>query len=310
MNPIGIVIHGGAGTILKSRMKPETEQAYRHGLQAAVQVGYQVLESGGTAIDAVEAAVIHLENNPLFNAGRGAVFAGDGTHQFDSAIMCGERLKAGALAGVKGIKNPIHLARTILEESPYVMMIGEGAEDFARLHQLEFAPPEYFYDPLRYQQWLKVRGTSIMQLDHADKGEKNFSTVGAVAVDQRGNLAAASSTGGMTNKRFGRVGDTPLIGCGTYAHNDSCAVGCTGHGEMFIRSVVAHDVAARMRYLGERLPEAARAVIHESLPKVKGTGGLIAIDREAQVAMPFNTAGMYRAAKTSRMDLMTGIFGE
>ncbi|MEM7654538.1 MAG: isoaspartyl peptidase/L-asparaginase [Bacteroidota bacterium] len=309
MNPIGIVIHGGAGTILKSRMTPEKESGYRQGLEVAVQLGYDRLASGASALDAVEATVIALENNPLFNAGKGAVFAGDGTQLFDAAIMCGKSLKAGALAGVRGVKNPIHLARTILEQSPYVLMIGAGAEEFARQYGLEFAPPEYFFDTLRYQQWQSVRGTPITQLDHSDKGEKNFSTVGAVAVDQQGNLAAASSTGGMTNKRFGRVGDTPLIGSGTYAHNDSCAVGCTGHGEMFIRSVVAHDVVARMRYLGQSLQEAAKAVIFEGLPKVQGTGGLIAIDRQANVALPFNTAGMYRAAKTSRMELTTGIFG-
>lgn len=307
MKAFAIAIHGGAGTILKSRMTPEKEAVYRQGLSEAIAIGHDILAQGGTALDAVEASVVNLENNPLFNAGKGAVYAGDGTHLLDAAIMDGKRKMAGALAGVRGIKNPIRLARMIMEESAYVMMIGQGAEDFAKLKGLELAPAAYFHDELRYQQWLSVKDTPITQLDHADKGEKNFSTVGAVALDQHGNLAAASSTGGMTNKRFGRVGDTPIIGSGTYA-DERCAVACTGHGEPFIQAVVGHDVAARMAYGGASLTQATHEVVHQKLVDMKGSGGLIAVDALGNVCTPFNCEGMYRAKQIEMQDVIVEIF--
>lgn len=308
MNPFAIAIHGGAGTILRARMTKEKEALYRAGLTEAIHAGHQILKTGGSALDAVEAAVILLENNPRHNAGRGAVYAGDGTHQLDAAIMDGKTLKAGAIAGVRGVKNPILLARKVMEDSAYVMMIGKGAEDFARLKGLEFASPDYFHEQMRYEQWLSVKDTPIMQLDHADKGEKNYSTVGAVALDQHGNLAAASSTGGMTNKRFGRVGDTPIIGAGTYADNATCAVACTGHGEPFIRAVVAHDVVARMAYKGLSLQEATDEIIHQTLIEMDGRGGLIAVDRLGNMALPFNCEGMYRASQVGNEEAVVEIF--
>lgn len=308
METYALAIHGGAGTILRSKMSPEKEKEYHAGLRAALETGREVLQKKGTALDAVESTVRVLENNPLFNAGKGAVFAGDGTHLLDASIMCGIERKAGAIAGVRGVKNPISLARTVMEKSAYVMMIGEGAEEFAHLHKLELEPPEYFYDELRYQQWQRVKDTSQMILDHSDKGEKNFSTVGAVALDLHGNLAAATSTGGMTNKKFGRVGDSPIIGAGTYAENETCAVCCTGHGEPFIRTLVAHDVSRLMAYKGYSLEKATREVIHSKLPEINGKGGLIAVDREGNISMEFNTEGMYRGMVSSFFEMETKIY--
>lgn len=296
MEKFGIAIHGGAGTILKSRMNPEKEKAYLSGLEEALNLGYKALENGKSALDAAEIAVVSLEDNPLFNAGKGAVFAGDGTHLLDASVMRGDTLKAGATAGIRGVKNPVKLARKIMEESAYVMMVGEGAEDFARLKNLNFESSEYFHDDLRYQQWQQIKDTSKMQLDHSDKGEKNYSTVGAVALDQKGNLAAATSTGGMTNKRFGRVGDTPIIGAGIYASNDTCAVCCTGHGEPFIRAVVAHDLSSLIAYKSLTLAEACQYLVHEKLVEMKGAGGLIAIDKQGNVQLTFNCEGMYRGS--------------
>ncbi|MEM7367308.1 MAG: isoaspartyl peptidase/L-asparaginase [Bacteroidota bacterium] len=307
MKPFSLAIHGGAGTILRSRMTPEKEAIYKAGLSEALTAGHRILAANGSALEAVTTAVVLLENNPLFNAGKGAVYAGDGTHLLDAAIMEGHHPMAGAIAGVRGIKNPILLARKVMEDSAYVMMIGQGAEEFARLKGLDFAPQTYFHDALRYEQWLRVKDTPITQLDHADKGEKNFSTVGAVALDQQGHLAAASSTGGMTNKRFGRVGDTPLIGAGTYA-NRLCAVACTGHGEPFIKAVVGHDIAARMQYKGLSLAEATDEVVHQKLVDMKGLGGLISVDAKGRVAMPFNCEGMYRAAQIGMQEAEVEIF--
>ena len=295
-NPIAIAIHGGAGTIRRHRMTPEQEARYRAGLHEALQCGYDLLTQGRPALDVVEATVRVLEDNPLFNAGKGAVYAGDGTHRFDAAIMRGDTRAAGSVACIRGVRNPIGLARLVMEQSAYVMMVGPEAEEFARLHGLPFEDTAYFHDELRYQQWLQVRDTPLTVLDHSDKGEKNYSTVGAVAVDRQGNLAAATSTGGMTNKRFGRVGDSPIIGAGTYADNATCAISATGHGEPFMRAVVAHDVAALMAYRGLSLAEAAAEVIHHKLPALQGSGGLIAVDARGQVAMPFNCEGMYRGS--------------
>jgi beta-aspartyl-peptidase (threonine type) len=269
------VIHGGAGTILKSRMTPEMEKAYIEALEQALRAGYQILQNGGTSLDAIEAAIRIMEDNPLFNAGKGAVFTAEGTNELDASIMDGKTLKAGAVAGVKRIRNPISLARWVMEKSPHVLMTGDGAETFAKQNGMEWVDPSYFKTERR-----------LKELQEKKKG-----TVGAVALDKHGNLAAGTSTGGMTNKKFGRVGDSPIIGAGTYANNKTCAISCTGHGEFFIRGVVAYDVSALMEYQGRSLDEAARIVIME---KLQSTGGLIGVDARGNVTMRFNTEGMYR----------------
>lgn len=308
--PIAIVVHGGAGTILRSRMNPAKEIQYRTGLKQAIEVGKQILADGGTALDAAEQAVRTLEDNPLFNAGKGAVYAGDGLHHLDASIMQGATLEAGAVAGVKGVRNPISLARRVMEGSRYVMMIGAGAEQFAEKEGVERVPPSYFHDELRYKQWLQVKDTDLTQLDHADKGERNWSTVGAVALDQAGNLVAATSTGGMTNKQFGRVGDSPIIGSGTYANNATCGVCCTGHGEPFIRAVVAHDLSCLMAYKGMSLAEAAHHIVQEKLVALQGEGGLIALDAKGNYVLEFNCQGMYRAVWRAGEEIWTGIYDD
>lgn len=295
---ISIVIHGGAGTILRSTMTPEKEKAYQEALATALNIGYQILENGGSALDAVEAAICSLEDCPLFNAGKGAVFTATGKHELDASIMDGKNLEAGAAAGVNGVKNPVSLARHIMEKSGHVMLAGKGAEDFAKAMNCEFCNEDYFYDEFRFQQWQDLKDTESFQLDHS-KDERKFGTVGAVALDRDGNLAAATSTGGMTNKRFGRVGDSPIIGAGTYADNRYCAVSCTGSGEFFIRSVVAYDVCAQMQYGGNSLDAACKNTIHKRLGEIGGDGGLIAIDNAGNICMEFNTEGMYRACKNS-----------
>lgn len=295
---ISIAIHGGAGTILRSTMTPDKEKAYQEALGIALNSGYQILENGGSALDAVEAAICSLEDCPLFNAGKGAVFTATGEHELDASIMDGKTLEAGAAAGVKGVKNPVSLARLIMEKSGHVMLAGKGAEEFAKSMNCEFCDDSYFYDEFRYQQWQELKGTDNFQLDHS-KDERKFGTVGAVALDKDGNLAAATSTGGMTNKRFGRVGDSPIIGAGTYADNRYCAVSCTGSGEFFIRSVVAYDVCAQMQYGGNSLDVACKNTIHKRLGEIGGDGGLIAIDNMGNICMEFNTEGMYRACKNS-----------
>ncbi len=292
-----IAIHGGAGTILRSTMTTALQQAYEAGLQAALHAGYGVLEKGGSSIDAVEAAVVSLENFSMFNAGKGSVFNNVGGHEMDAAIMSGKQLQAGAVCGVKHVKNPIALAKAIMLHSEHVLLCGDGAEQFAQQQQLAFEVDEYFYTEQRYQQWQDALKADTVQLDHSDK---KFGTVGAVAIDAAGNLAAATSTGGMTNKKYGRIGDSPLIGAGTYANNSTCAVSCTGHGELFIRSVVAYDISCLMEYRGLSLKEACDIVVHDKLVKIGGEGGLIAISKEGDIAMPFNSEGMYRACKTSK----------
>lgn len=302
-----IVIHGGAGTILKKNMSEEQEKAYQEKLQEALDTGYAVLKKGGTAIDAVEKAIIVMEDSPLFNAGKGAVYTHAATNELDASIMDGKTLNAGAVSGVSNIKNPIKLARVVMEKSEHVMLSGKGAEDFAKQHHLEIADSAYFYNEHRLNQLNKIKETEKIQLDHSDDDQgdaaelkdSKFGTVGAVALDKHGNLAAATSTGGMTNKKFGRIGDSPIIGAGTYANNATCAVSCTGHGEFFIRNVVAYDVAALMEYKQLSLISAANYVVNEKLVKLGGDGGLIAIDKNGNIAMPFNTAGMYRGYKKS-----------
>lgn len=308
MKRFAIAIHGGSGTILRSHMPQEKEVLYRKGLEEALLAGYDFLEQGGSALDATEIAVKILEDNALFNAGKGAVFDGDGKHQLDASIMRGDTLEAGSVAGIRGVKNPISLARKVMEESAYVMMIGRGAEKFARLHKLPFKKADYFFDQLRYDQWLRIKDTPMTMLDHADKGERNFSTVGAVALDQEGNLAAATSTGGMTNKQYGRVGDSPIIGSGTYADNKTCAVCCTGHGEPFMRAVAAHRLSALMEYKGVSLKEAANELVHIKLKSMQGKGGLIAVDRSGNIELAFNCEGMYRASRVAGKPPYIGIF--
>lgn len=293
MTNIAIAVHGGAGTIARENMTPEREKDYRAALELAVRRGHAVLKDGGTAMDAVEAAVVALEDCPLFNAGRGAVFTAEGTHELDASIMDGSNLAAGAVAGVQNVKNPVVLARCVMLHSPHVLLSGRGAFEFAHQQRVELEDDEYFFDRFRYDQWQEVKGTEVVQLDHSDG--KKFGTVGAVARDAHGHLAAATSTGGMTNKRFGRIGDSPVIGSGTYANDRTCAISCTGNGESFLRAVVAHDVHCLMDYKGLSLADAVRTVVHERLPPLDGDGGLIAIDRSGNVVLDFNCSGMYRA---------------
>ncbi len=290
----GLALHGGAGTLPRSEMGGEHEARYRAGLSAALQAGYAVLEAGGTSLDAVTGAIMLLEDNPLFNAGRGAVFTLDGRNELDASIMDGTTLGAGAVCGLTRIKNPIALARTVMEQSDYVLLSGTGAEAFAVSHGFEFVPEGYFFTPARWQQLERIRSgdTSLSALTISHVG-----TVGAVALDARGRLAAGTSTGGMTGKRYGRIGDSPIIGAGTYADDRSCAVSATGHGEIFIRAAVAHDISARMRY-GERdLATAVREVVLEELRALRGEGGVVAIDRTGEIAMEFNSEGMFRACR-------------
>lgn len=332
-SPIVIAIHGGAGTIRRGSMTPEMEQAYRAKLEEALRAGYAVLQQGGTSLDAVVAAITILEDSPLFNAGKGAVFTNAGTNELDAAIMDGATLRAGAVAGVKTVKNPILLARAVMEKSPHVMLAGAGAEAFAAEQGIELVDPSYFFTESRWEALQRAKAQEenrpVLREDEegaaetdagaqalgaaGDRGlgaagaapasgaadvafpdDHKFGTVGAVALDRHGNLAAGTSTGGMTNKRWGRIGDSPIIGAGTYASNECVAVSATGHGEYFIRNVVAYDICARMRFLGLSLQEAADQVVMQRLVEQGGEGGVIAIDRQGNIAMPFNTEGMYR----------------
>lgn len=299
-----MAIHGGAGTVLRSEMTGELEKEYRCGLQKALRTGWKILQSGGSAVDAVETAVAELENNVLFNAGKGSVFTHEGKNELDAAIMDGRNLRAGAAAFVRNVKNPITLARLIMEKSEHILLAGAGANEFAREMNVEMVDDRYFFTDFRYQQLLKARAQGRVKLDHsADETEmilesqlaeeKQLGTVGAVACDAEANLAAATSTGGMTNKKFGRVGDTPIIGAGTYADNSTAAVSCTGHGEYFMLCSAAYDVAARMKYKKLNLEAAASETV-EYLREIGGEGGLIAVDALGNVALPFNSEGMYR----------------
>ncbi|MEZ5016421.1 MAG: isoaspartyl peptidase/L-asparaginase [Flavipsychrobacter sp.] len=313
---ITLVIHGGAGNIHPGMMTKEEEQAYTEGLKKALDAGYKVLEEKGAAMDAVEAAIKELEDNPLFNAGKGAVYTKKGVNEMDAALMNGKNLAAGAIAGVRNIKNPISLAREVMEHSGHVFLSGKGASEFALSRGIDQVPDDYFYNKLRYDQWLEIRHSDSYQLDHKGdnlKGAPNdhkFGTVGAVACDAEGNLAAGTSTGGMTNKRFGRIGDSPVIGAGTYANNATCAISCTGHGEPFIQAVVAHDVSCLMEYKGLSLQEACDTVIKDKLLKIGGEGGLIAVDAKGNGLFSFNSKGMYRAMKNSEGVEEVAYYGE
>lgn len=299
MNNFSIAIHGGAGTLVKGMMTPELENQYKQALKIALDKGYAVLEEGKSAIDAVEIAVKLLENSPLFNAGKGSVFTAKGTHEMDASIMDGKTLNAGAVSLIYGIKNPVALSRDVMEQSEHVFLAGEGAMQFAKQLDYKLEDDTYFYDEFRYQQWQEIKDTDSFQLDHSTKKNSKFGTVGAVACDQNGNIAAATSTGGMTNKKFGRVGDSPMIGVGNYANNKTCAVSCTGSGEFFIRGVVAYDVSCLMEYKRMNLEDASNEVINKRILEINGDGGLIAVDSQGNIAMPFNTEGMYRACKSS-----------
>lgn len=307
--PFSIAIHGGAGTILRSLLTPELEKEYTAALQNAVEAGYSVLKNHGSSLDAIEASVISLENFPLFNAGRGSVFNAKGEHEMDASIMFGKDLSCGAVTSVNHIKNPVSLARMVMERSEHVFLGGAGAMEFAKTHNVLLEPDEYFYTNLRYEQWQNVKDTETFQLDHSATEGKKFGTVGAVALDIHGNLAAATSTGGMTNKKYGRIGDSPVIGAGTYANNATCAISCTGHGELFIRSVVAYDISCLMEYKGLSLKEACDIVVHDKLVKIQGEGGLVAIDAQGNIELPFNSEGMYRASISNDGQLFVGIYG-
>ena len=301
----GLAIHGGAGTLPRAEMGGEIERKYRSGLAEALDAGYAVLQRGGTSLDAVTRSVTVLEDNPLFNAGLGAVFTYDGGNELDAAIMDGRSLKAGAVCGVTHIRNPIELARTVMEHSEYVMLSGAGAEEFALSRGFTLVPRSYFYTRERWRQLERIRGgdagLSALTISHVG-------TVGAVALDGDGRLAAATSTGGMTGKRYNRIGDSPIIGAGTYADDRSCAVSATGHGEVFIRAAVAHDICSRMRFGGRTLSTAVREVVLEELPALQGEGGVIAIDRHGEIAMEFNSEGMFRASKKSGEEAQIAIY--
>jgi beta-aspartyl-peptidase (threonine type) len=294
---IGLAIHGGAGTIARSKMTPEIERGIRAGLQRALDAGHEILKDGGSSLDAVVASVRAMEDDPLFNAGKGAVFTSAGTHEMDAAIMDGKTLKAGAVGGLRRVRNPISLARAVMEKSPHVMFVGEGAELFAKEVGAELVDEEYFYTEER---WLALQRVQKAEADARASGKEfvisdqdRHGTIGAVALDRAGNLAAATSTGGNTNKRPGRLGDTPIIGAGTYANNQTCAMSATGDGEYFMRLVAGHDLSALMEYRAMLLEAAAQTVIAR-ITDLGGAGGLIAIDKDGNISLPFNTAGMYR----------------
>lgn len=309
-----IIIHGGAGTILKKNMTPEREAAYKAKLEEAIRVGYNILKNGGSSLDAVEKTINIMEDSPLFNAGKGSVFTNAGTIEHDASIMDGKNLNAGASAGTTTVKNPINLARAVMDKSPHVMLSGEGANTFAKEQGLQIVEPDYFYTERRFKslQYIKEKA----ELDHdtkvsfydADIKNSKFGTVGCAALDKYGNLAAGTSTGGMTNKRWGRIGDSPIIGAGTYANNKTCAVSSTGWGEYFIRGMVAYDISALMEYKGLSLKEASKEVIQNKLTELGGTGGIVAVDKNGNMVAEFNTAGMYRATMNDKGELTIGIY--
>lgn len=313
MNTFSLAIHGGAERLEQAALNPQKEQDIKKGLHDALQAGFTILRQSGTALQAVEAAVKSLEDNPLFNAGRGAVFTHEGKHELEAAIMCGKTLKAGAVTNVCLVKNPVSLAKTVMEKTDFVLISGPAAEVFAREHDIEFALEDYFFTHENYQSLKKeLDGEFIQAHEKEDNSQPahGLGTVGAVALDMHGNLAAATSTGGLTNKKYGRIGGSPLIGCGTYANNDVCAVSCTGDGEYFIRAVAAHSVASLMSYKGLLVQEACNIVIHEKIQNLKGDGGLIAIDKHGNMAMPFNCAVMFRGRASSNGSMETFIYPE
>lgn len=303
---VAIVIHGGAGTLARGDMTADKESAIRAALQTSVQAGYQALLDGANSTDAVIAAIRVMEDSALFNAGKGAVFNAAGRHEMDASIMEGAGLHAGAVASVASIRNPIELAHRVMTDSGHVMLMGEGAEEFARGHGFPMMDPEYFYTDFRWRQLQQIKAAEQAADEHKDQW---FSTVGAAALDRRGDLAAGTSTGGTCNKRWGRVGDSPIIGAGTYADNNSCAVSATGHGEYFMRYVVAYNICNRVQ-LGTPLDEAADTVVNDILVKANGEGGVIAIDRHGNIATPFNSEGMYRASVDTRGEMKIAIYRE
>lgn len=304
-----LAIHGGAGTIARASLSPADEQQYRAALEAALNIGYDLLRDGAAALDAVEATVRSLEDCPLFNAGRGAVFTHEGHHEMDAALMAGHTKLAGAVTGVRQVQNPIRAARLVMEKTEHVLLGYPGADELAREFGLPLQPAEYFFTQKRFDQLQDAIASGKMQLDHAADSNWKKGTVGAVARDQHGHLAAATSTGGMTNKRYSRIGDTPLIGAGTWA-DARCAISCTGNGEYFIRAVAAYDVACLMEYKGLSLKEAARVVVQDKLAPVGGEGGLIAIDAAGNVTLPFNSEGMYRASRRAEEEAQVAIYKE
>jgi L-asparaginase / beta-aspartyl-peptidase len=314
MQKLSIAVHGGAGTILKEDMTPELEAAYYKGLDEALAAGYAVLEEGGTAINAVKAAVVMLEDNLMFNAGRGAVFTKKGVQEMDAAIMSGKNLAAGAVAAVRNVRNPIELAAEVMTNSNHVFLSGKGANDFAIKQGVKLEPDEYFFSQFRYDQWKAIRDSDNYSLDHTHQSleelfkDKKFGTVGAVACDKDGNISAATSTGGMTNKKYGRIGDSPLIGAGTYANNKTCAISCTGHGEPFICAVAAYDVSCLMEYKGMSIHDAMNEVVNNKLVKMDGEGGMIGVDAKGNVAMLLNSAGMYRGMRSSDNEHLVAIY--
>lgn len=315
MRKFSIAIHGGAGTILKEDMTPEVEADYMRALEESLSSGYAVLESGGSALEAVKASVVSLEDCPLFNAGRGSVFTKKGINEMDAAIMDGRSLAAGAVAGVRNVRNPVLLADEVMTHSGHVFISGKGANDFAIKRGIKLEADDYFFSQYRYEQWRELRDSDMYQLDHKSDRlvsltkDKKFGTVGAVACDREGNVAAATSTGGMTNKNYGRIGDSPVIGAGTYANNKTCAVSCTGHGEMFIKAVAAYDVSCLMEYKGYTLQQACEEVVMKKLVSLDGDGGLIAVDAQGNCSLVFNSAGMYRGYRNSEGEHNVLIYG-
>lgn len=299
----GIVIHGGAGTITRENMSDSLQKVYEAKLTEAVSAGHQVLENGGTAIEAVQTSIIIMEDSPLFNSAKGAVFTNEGKNSLDASIMDGKTLNAGAIAGVETVKNPIKLAYQVMENSPHVLLSGKGAETFAAQQGLEIVDPSYFFTQNRYDALLRVKNKTASAFIDSFLNDTKFGTVGCVALDKNGNIAGGTSTGGMTNKKWGRIGDSPIIGAGTYANNKTCAISATGWGEYFMRGVVAYDISARMEYANESLQEASQKVIQEKLPELGGNGGIIGIDAEGNTVMAFNTPGMYRASMNAKGEL-------
>ncbi|WP_431166095.1 isoaspartyl peptidase/L-asparaginase family protein [Tenacibaculum halocynthiae] len=317
-NEFAIIIHGGAGTILKKNMTPEKEKAYQQKLEEAIKAGYSILKKGGSSTKAVEASIHIMENSPLFNAGKGAVFTNAETNEMDASIMEGKTLNAGAVAGVKTVKNPISAAIQVMNNSNHVLLSGIGADNFAKEKGLEIMDPSYFYTEKRFKSLQRIKDKEKTQLDHDEKStfydtdikDSKFGTVGCVALDKKGNITAGTSTGGMTNKRWNRIGDSPIIGAGTYANNATCGVSSTGWGEYFIRGVVAHDIAAQMEYKNVSLKEATNDVIQNKLTNLGGTGGIIALDKNGNMSFEFNTAGMYRASMNDKGELIVKIYKE
>ncbi|ADR21557.1 isoaspartyl peptidase [Marivirga tractuosa] len=306
MKKFVLAIHGGAGTILKKNMTPEKEEAYHEALREALEAGEDILNKKGTAIEAVAVAVSAMEDSPLFNAGKGSVYSNSGKNEMEASIMEGAKLRAGAIAGVRNIKNPIQLAKSILFDDDFVYLIGKGAEEYGDNRKLEKAADEYFQTRFREEQWLAAKGEGKVLLDH--DADKKFGTVGAVALDIDGNLAAATSTGGLTNKKYGRIGDSSVIGSGTYANNNTCAISCTGYGEFFLRAIVAYDVSCLMEYKGLSLKDACEQVVMKKLVAMKGEGGLIALDAAGNYDFSFNSEGMYRGVVGSDLALKTYIY--